>query len=231
MLDPYINGRAQSLMGFEGSEDCMLKVKVAYGEMGLYLWIEAIDDQYMDPIPPDTTIIDGGDTIVTMGTEEWLTDAVDFYLDIFSSQQQKEGRFITSGDQRTATMTQFQYRYGIESAGSIVRINGFDPAWTGVGDPFKYETLRISEAFQRGILFEVVTLDECRKVQEWFIPWNRAGAGMDMPVVGQKIAFTAGYNDIDAGETMPDILRWKNLCDPYCNSDNWGDIEFGPSLE
>jgi hypothetical protein len=79
--------------------------------------------------------------------------------------------------------------------------------------------------------FEVVKIDDSTKAQEWLIPWARVGAGMQKPEPGKKIAFIAGYNDVDSGMTDADMLRWKNYCDAYCPRANWGDIEFSPTLE
>jgi hypothetical protein len=163
---------------------------------------------------------------------EWMNDAIDFVIDSYSSDEQKNGRYITTWDQRTATYVQIQYRFGGQTGpSSIVRISSFNPAWAGTGDPIKYSHVSVNEAYASGLLFEAVTLDADRKAQEWLIPWRQVGAGLNKPEEGKKIGFIAGYNDIDPGETEPDILRWKNRCDAYCNSDNWGDLEFGGSLD
>jgi hypothetical protein len=227
---PYTHGVSTSLLGFEGEEDCNLQVRSAYGDNGLYLYLEVEDDQFLDKgaLVPDSEAINEPGL-----NAEWMNDAVDFVIDRYSSEEQKEeDLYLTMGDQRTASYVQIQYRFGGQAGPSpVVRYSCFDPAWTGVGDPIKYSHLSVNELYAMGILFEVIVLDPYTKCQEWLIPWAQVGSGLPgKPEMGKKIAFITGYNDIDVGEARADILRWKNKCDAYCNSDNWGDLEFAGSL-
>jgi hypothetical protein len=221
---PSIHGVSQSIDGFDGEDDCRLIVKAAWGEKGLYLLAEAVDDTFF--------IMEVNDCECSNCNGIYDYDILDMDIDVFSSDDQKRlDLFITDGDQRTSSYTQFKYRYGTtEHQSDIICINSFDSSWEGVGDPIQYRYVPIGKAFAMGILFEVIHINESRKIQEWLIPWEKVGSGMTKPELGRKIAFIAGYLDMDPGNTRLDFIRLKNHCDVYCNSDNWGDIVFGPEL-
>jgi hypothetical protein len=229
---PSTNGYTPDNRGWDGELDAQLAVRCAYSDRGLYVMLKVMDDNFVDIV-----VTGDGDSAFDQGAAEWMNDGVDMYLDIYSSSEQiAQNRFFLNFDQLTTTTKQYQYRFGSAMPGNIVRINYFNPAWDGTADVNKailYNHVSVEEAHQNyGILFEVVPLENGIKAQEWFIPWNQAGAGMNPPAQGQLTAFIVGYNDADqSSEKSPDLLRWKNRGDAYGNNQNWGDIQFGGYID
>jgi hypothetical protein len=243
-----------------GQDDAQMWVRAAYGEKGLYLYCEVLDDDFVGLIGEQPTGADWPFPYV--GSEHWMNDCFDFALDIYGSEEQRSHWLTILPGQQTMTMWQYQYRFGTSEPASIVRLNYADPAWEGWFDSWllKYDQLSVSEAQAKyGILFEgVATGDKC-KTQEWFFPWSKVAAGISMPSQGQKIAAIFQYNDLDmeADKTAigMDCLFFKDRSNflnqradytvrKYNGGEiivadneracyegtNWGDIEFGGSL-
>jgi hypothetical protein len=97
-----------------------------------------------------------------------------------------------------------------------------------------------------GIEFDAVSLAPNVRAQEWFIPWDALGHDAE-PVVGQRLGFSPGYNDMDPsqhdglkdsdGNIMHDKLRFKDRRGPWAhpsnkgpNPDPWGALEMGRVL-
>jgi hypothetical protein len=86
---------------------------------------------------------------------------------------------------------------------------------------------------QFGLSVSMIRRSANSRIIEMFISWEEIFGNTDTVNLdpGKKIAFTITYKRVD--ELNPKcsmLLSLKNRCDPYCNSDNWGDIELGPPL-
>jgi hypothetical protein len=257
--DPEINPEYDSCYyiepGFtDGIDDAQLFIRAAWGEKGLYLYAETLDDLFVGLVadPEEMATLPPWENQSYVGAEQWMNDCFDFALDIYNSEEQKS-HFIDFPSQLTRTFRQYQFRYSTPSQPAIIaRINYIDPQWpdmclpqtNGQCWPLKMNQYAIEEIRSDfGILFEVLDVGANRRAQEWCIPWSEIGTGITKPAAGTRCAVSFGYNDIDATETAYiddlDVLSFKNRGNEFthreraerCGFDgNWGDIEFGGQL-
>ncbi len=222
------------------TNDCALKVRAAYGSDGVYLLFEITDDS--DEAWPNAFT----------GTENeqfYLDfDAVDAMMDSRSiadiSDQKNAGMFVDRSFGMTFTTKQYQVACGTEKE----RPMGFRRS---LSEPWDFNSTFVSfqdAKSEFGVQLENVRVDYYEKAQEWFIPWSEYGGGLPSePKAGTRIAFSAGFNDRDAGEHFPpgmtssggsvkasDAMRWIGKTDPWGMSKppyGWGEIELGEMLK
>jgi hypothetical protein len=222
------------------THDCNMTVKAAYGGKGIYLLFIINDDN--DVAWPNQFT----------GTEKeqfYLNfDAVDVLIDSRSVEEivadVEKKTFLSKSFGLTFTTKQYQVACGKEKQ----RPEGFQRS---VPDPWDFHNQYFSfndAKEQLGMQIENIKLSPFYKAQEWFIPWSEYGGGLQKePEAGEKIAFTAGFNDRDEGEHFPpgvnssggtvkasNALRWIGKTDPWGSNKPpyaWGEIMIGPMLE
>jgi hypothetical protein len=237
-----------------GEDDAQLTIKSAYGAKGLYLWVRAIDDDFVGLIasPFGNREPTGEEAKTYAGAEHWMNDCFDMMLDIYNSTDIKDHRGIEPNDQQTLTSIQYQFRFGSSEPASVVRVNTVDPTWQGCGVNedcwlrIIYNQVSLEEAKTRyGILIETVNSGEHSKSHEWLIPLGMVGGGggISFPAKGARISVALQYNDMDGGGTgleNLDFLFLKGYASPFFHTEvidncglewNWGDIEFGGRLD
>ena len=239
-LSQRMNAAPDAVFNFVLTHDCNMTVKAAYGADGIYLLYIINDDN--DVAWPNRFV----------GTENeqfYLNfDVVDALMDNRSVNElvraHGSGEFVSRGFGLTLNTRQYQVACGTKKE----RPTGFKRS---MADPWDfhaaYHTFENARK-QFGIQIENISLDAFHKAQEWFIPWSEYGGGLQgEPDAGTRLAFTAGFNDRDAGEHFPpgvtssggsvkasNALRWIDKTDPWGASEPpfaWGEIELGPMLE
>jgi hypothetical protein len=227
-LTPILNGWVTG-GSFSGPEDAALEERAAFGQNGLYLYVRVTDDNWQGPT-------------------DYRTDAVDFFVDRLSSDSIRSCNPADCYVQPSFfwSLTFYTVQYEIPVGGGAVppniMVNYFDGSCSGCGGG-SVPISSLPQAY-RGMNLDVVRRNANSCVLEFCIPWSWVGClgGVgNMPVVGRKIAFTGGYNDVDSGQSTSEQtnLRWKerepfayctDLTPPHDFCDAWGDIEFGPAL-
>jgi hypothetical protein len=152
----------------------------------------------------------------------------------------------------TKNFLQIQYSFGGKNPVDTFGINYMSPGF--VYDATKgdqnndlcnqYRKLTSAEAAkQYGIVVKRIVLNLVRREQEWFIPWKSIGTrGFEKkPATGTKMAFVAGYNDLDSGsladrtaDGSPRVkqISWGGRASPYQTCPHaWGDILLGGPAE
>jgi len=238
------NATGNAAFNFVLTHDCNMNVKAAYGAYGIYLLFEINDDN--DVAWPNQFA----------GTENeqfYLNfDAVDVIMDSRSVEQicnvENADMFFTRGFALTKTTKQYQVACGTQKE----RPSGFHRAKPDPWDMWaKYFTFDDARS-QLGLQIENIKTGYFDKVQEWFIPWSEYGGGLsEEPDTGNRLGFTAGFNDRDEGEHFPpgvttsggtvqasNSIRWINKSDPWGAGPasgmppyNWGEIEIGQMLQ
>jgi hypothetical protein len=237
-----------------GEDDAQLFVKAAWGEKGMYMLVEAVDDIFVGLVATggDAQIMSEtmpGETSAYIDAGSWMNDCFDMFLDIYPSDQLSPHIMANTLDYLTYTTYQYQYRFGSNEPASLIRINYVDPTWKECNPDCwsllfnKYAVTEAEQLYQ--IKIETVFENEGKKTQEWLIPWKSVAAGIPKPTIGARTAVTFQYNDMDAmAADMPDlddldVLFFKNLRTPLAHripneacgmSVPWGDIEFGGKL-
>jgi hypothetical protein len=237
----------------DGPEDAQLFIKGAWGEKGLYLLVEVIDDVFIGLLNNAGTAqeLPPTENQAYKGAEQWMNDCFDMCMDKVDSDELKNHFISGMLDQVTYTVNVYQYRFGSIEPASIVRVSYVDPAWKecNVNNCWALITQQLSlvEAEQNyGVQIEVVAENSTRKAQEWLIPWKSISTGISKPATGSRTAATFQYNDMDGVATSSDplqdldVLFFKNRSSIYthravnedCGKDgNWGDIEYGGKLD
>lgn len=215
----------RSEFGFINSDDASMEVRSAWGGNGLYLYLLARDDQWVEdvvrciynPAKDKMSCWDDPAEIV------WANDAMDIYLDMFGTdlqQAQPDVAFVQpSYDRRTNNMLQLQCQYGVGSPPTTYSFNTVD-----VDGNFQTNRgLLISEMAQEyhGMAVNFVNLSDDTKVQEWFIPWDVIKKQPQPNTIQSKLAFACGYNDADDDPNGFDALRWRNAADPLYRIQDW----------
>ncbi len=213
----------------------------AYGDYGLYLCFVVTDDRYQD-------------TSNSGWGERWMYDAVDFCIDRYSTTTHQSSSNIfpnLNSGRIPVDMVQYQQAFGSDHAPDVLSRNSVVD--TGSQPKMVYErNISSSELKSRfGVTRDIVILDQQRRAQEWFLPYNQIGnnGGISFPLPDSdrfgRTAFCFGYNDVDypTQESSYDPLRWRNASGPFkkvrkYNSDianedydhvpaePWGDIRF-----
>jgi hypothetical protein len=206
---------------YTGPEDNSLYIRAAYGQQGLYLLVEMVDDDFIDR--RDTN----DDTL--------HQDVIELYLDTLSSREIVAGGDIFVGlysSTLTFTTLQFVVSVGNTRTYDDFRVSYYDDAlwsWTD-----NWPTFSEALATYGGMAFDFVTVSATRKAQEWFMPWSWAGNGgipAGQPAEGKMMALAGGCHDMDMAQNDTICsLKWKNGANPWVAGDNWGDLEVGPML-
>ncbi len=220
-----------------GPHDCTISMRCAYGAAGAYFLFQVIDDNF--------SITDASQWYRNDVVELYLADksASTLYANPISSFVKPYYQQIGPG------IAQFQIGYGGKDPGLIKTFN-----YNYFNDFTNAFVLNNSYAFSDaeqnlGIRVGLVTNtgNPTLREQEWFIPWSVwSGPTRGVPPQhkGNRLAMTFGYNDLDAPDTLPTAIRWRNNADPFMadtdvvspsgdsiNSvDSWGDILFGDLL-
>jgi hypothetical protein len=185
--------------GFDGDDDAQIEFRMCWGDKGLYLFAECVDDYWAEL---------GVDSI-DISMADWAYDYCDLLFDRLNRQEMIEagssedpaifgrpGRYAW-----TKTHVQFLYRFGgSEPAQEFVMYKYEDE----IDNRYKY-TLNFDDAqdILGDFYVELITTEEQNvRRMEWLIPWSAlVNDGMDKPDVLDNIGFEAGYNDND-GEPL-----------------------------
>jgi hypothetical protein len=213
---------------YTGPQDNTLLIKAAYGQAGVYLLVEMIDDDFLDR---------------NMGNTDTLhRDAIELYIDTMSSAENRAGGSSVYIGLYDATLTytsvQFLLSMGRNQVYSNFRMSYYSNSlWSWQDDWTRFDT---AEQRYNGMAFETVPVSTTRRAQEWFLPWTWVGQGGPaggMPALGRRFAFAGGCHDMDSlqRDTVCS-LKWKNRGNPFGGRVNgqynntWGDLEMGPPL-
>lgn len=239
-MNPLYPGNAwnRSDEGFIGESDAQALVRAAWSDRGLYLYVQVVDDQFVDDAlvcikeycPNDPSEL------------SWANDAMDLYLDIYSTDLHEAAPDMVFANPTRNRLTkktiQIQYQFGSATTKDRFSFNRADPLTADLIID-RNVTFADAKANYDGLTGEAVTLNDFTKAQEWFIPWSYVGnGGIPTPNPGTSFAFTVGYNDADGGATDMDCLRWRNAADPtkriqdlatglteHVPTEPWGDIQ------
>jgi hypothetical protein len=241
----------------DGEDDAQLWGRAAWGTQGLYLYVEILDDEFVGLVS-NTEIDPVEGDYGHVGADYWMNDCAEFALDIYSSEEQKS-HYVPRFSQETETYFQYLYRLGpVAGSNTTIRVSSFnvnhsvypDESGRGLGDTWGWimEPHDVSMAelgTNYGIKMETYSGGEKKRACEWFLPWRSVASGINEPSVGQRIALTMGYLDMDGTEDkQPDFLSLKNYGNQFTTrpvyngvkishgaGDNWGDIEFAGNLD
>lgn len=207
--------------GFYGFGDARVAVKAAWTSRGLYLCVSVRDDRWIGRTDAD----------------DWGADALTVYLD-----SQDAASIFTCTD----------CLIGLYASTLSYCTQAFR-TWIGAGVPpetfhhsyydeqlWSWQTVNVTRDAARsmyGMTMDAAFLSAGVRAQEWFIPWPSLGCGLQYPqpvdLYGRRIAFTAGYDDKDGEQDMPDCLRWLGK-DPWATDaqlvNYWGDILLGDTV-
>lgn len=226
------------------THDCNMTVHAGYGADGIYLLFQINDDN--DVAWPN-------EWTATAREQFYLHyDAVDVLIDSKSVGEITEPGnnhiFLSRNFGLTHTTRQYQSASGTKGSLPLGFVRSMPDPWDMHG---RFYTFEEAEIFH-GIQIKLVNTSPFYKSQEWFIPWQEIGHGMqEEPPAGTRFAFTAGFNDRDEGEHMEpgvtssggsikasNAIRWIGKTDPWSSGPAndkppfaWGEIELGGSLK
>ncbi len=234
------NAAGNAAFNFVLTHDCNMSVKAAYGADGIYLMIRINDDN--DVAWPN-------ELAGTENEQFYLNfDAVDLMIEDRSVSEIADPANSDMLLSRSFGLTTSTRQYQVACGTRVNRPDGLKRAladpWDFHGTYYTFEDAK----FMFGLQIENIKTAPFFKVQEWFIPWSEVGSGLSgQPEQGDKVAFTVGFNDRDAGEHFPpgvnssggtvkasNALRWINKSDPWGSGTppfNWGELLFGPVME
>jgi hypothetical protein len=245
-------GYEHSKDGFTGEDDARMWVRAAWGVDGVYLYIKVRDDQF---VTNAVTRNDGDGNAHTAAEASWYNDAIDMYVDKFSTEMlysQEDVLFTNfNRDRKTKFMRQIQYQFGeIGTAPETFSYNQMVQSDDGrfVFAPDREFTFDRAKTEANGLVAEIISgsekgLGDTAQVMEWHLPWEQIGTlgGLQPPDEGETVefAFACGYNDADEGATDSDFIRWVRATDPFKRipppeggdhvpTDGWGDIRLVP---
>ncbi|MBD3240423.1 MAG: hypothetical protein GF331_07545 [Chitinivibrionales bacterium] len=198
--------------GFSGAEDASFIVKAAATARGLYLLALAKDNTWVDRADADDWGADAADLFFADQSSEEIASCTDCLIGLYSSA-------LTYGTQ------QMQVPMGGSALPNGFRYARYDPnLWSWQTTEIDWTTAEATY----GLEVEVVLVDANTKAQEWFLPWQKFGDGIEAgtDLSGKRFAFSGGYNDKDGDNPQPDCLRWLQK-DPWTIEDGetyWGDL-------
>ncbi len=207
--------------------DASVNIRGAYGEKGLYLLFEVVDDFFVEQ------------STVSSPYAHDVNDVMDFFLDPNSLQDiqaSEEEHFYLFPDYQ---LTRNHVEYSARFQDSMVTRSTYSSTSTTPFSQSVKSMTRESASTSFGLeIEEIVSDDGLVRFQEWLIPWNMIGTGMPRASEGRRIAATFDYRDVD-----PDIskgytgLAWINGATPYSRDsvfgvarEAWGELVFGPPL-
>jgi len=199
--------------------DARMTLKAAHTARGLYFYVEVTDNCFMECDPGRYYSTDAVDILLDSKPSAVITDAAN------------ERQLICQGWGLSLTTKQIHVAFGNRTLPPFFLRNYADP-WD-----FTQHRATFAEARKRfGIEIRFAKLSKLVRVQEWFLPWAEVGAdGLPgEPAIGTKLAFAAGYNDMDPGQTSEKKLRLIGGTSPWkCGAGTpaprgWGDLEIGP---
>lgn len=214
---------------YTGPEDNSVYIRAAYGQNGIYMLVEMVDNDFLDR---------------NMGTntDSIHRDVFELYIDTLSSEENRTLGALCYIGLYDATLTytsvQLLLSLGRNRVYDNFRISFYDEfLWSWQDSWTRFTT---AETDYDGMLFESVTVSPTRRAQEWFLPWSWVGQGgpaSPVPPQGRRFAFAGGCHDMDSaqGDTVCS-LKWKNRGNPWAAkvgdeyNNTWGDLELGPSL-
>jgi len=234
-LHPGLGSKARSdsvSEPFKDQFDAQVQAMAAYGDRGLFLRFDVIDDDY----PGDAAF-----------RTSWANDNVELMIDDFAAESlyARPGIHLPfGGHELTKSNVQIQYSMGGSAPATHIRVN-------------RYDTTRNLAAIQTGTFLErsypladardslgiIVRTSfyksSMRRQQEWFIPWPQVGfkGTHTRPSQGSSRAMVINYNDFDtlflrAGVKSIKKLTWGDRGNPYDagRQNVWGNLQFGPWL-
>lgn len=221
---------------FHGPFDAQMTVRAAYGENGLYLLFDVIDDEFPGP----------------RSRFSWANDAVDFFLDRHSPEElygDTAKYFFLKGSEAELTQSQIQFQHSFAEPESRDSVNIVIPRsdfkleeYTGsAGVAFLSRRIAVDDSGNaEGIRVETVVNNEMRVAQEWFIPWSMIRKEKGPPERGESMSLSMAYNDMDSdnslmvgkGGILPKKVSWDGFRSPYDRGRDttWGRLRFGRPL-
>lgn len=196
---------------FSGPQDASMRVRAAYGDSGLYVWMLVRDDEWVAPA-------DSGD---------WGADRIDVYLDTMSSENLWNWFVLESSiGYVTVPLSYSSKLLGVylasDTDGVPAQVQYYDSsAWS-----WTFRSLdEVQLGSEFGVVYELLVLSDTTYELELFMPWTWFVSGTENSIpAGSRMAFTFGYNDKDGGDVDPSCLRWLGK-DPWAGDANyWGDL-------
>lgn len=227
MWPPGYAYSVNTIQTLEYPSDASVSIRGAYGDRGLYLLFEVVDDYFVEK------------TFVSSPYVHDVNDVMSFFLDpnsLRDIQATEEEHFYLFPDYQ---LTRNHAEYSARFRDSMVTRSTYNTAATNEFLQSWKTVTREAASVNFGLeVEEIVSDDGLVRFQEWLIPWNMIGTGMPRAVEGQRIAASFDYRDVD-----PDLnegytgLAWINGATPYSQDpefgvarDAWGELIFGPAL-
>ncbi|MBD3239919.1 MAG: hypothetical protein GF331_04985 [Chitinivibrionales bacterium] len=200
--------------GFTDPSDATITIKAAGTPKGLYLYLEVQDNTWVDRADADDIGADATDLFFDKMSADEIFTCTDCLIGLYSTTL-------------TYTSQQFQVWMGATAppAGFVYQCYD-EQLWSWQATGLTWEAAAIIHGFRA----KVVTVDPTHKTQEWFLPWQKFGKGIDIgtDLGGMRVAFAGGYNDKDGDNPSNHCLRWPNKKDPWAGDaqevNYWGDL-------
>lgn len=228
-LWPEGSGRIVEGEGFSADHDAAVTARAAYGERGVYLLLQVVDNSLHPASQP---------------TIDWAQDGFNCYWEARSPKElydSPESSFYLYPDyQLTKSMIHIQAGAGAASDAAPMSVNRYDPGATNnwmIGQ----SSLSLSRAADTpGIVIKPLHYDDSSAVQEWLIPWRLVSTAQTAySAQGMTMSFALEYHDEDLPGDRG-ALSWPHQTNPYGSFSNdamnadgapgWGAIHFGPEL-
>ena len=239
-LTPYGERPNNQASTMHSEFDAQAVIKAAYGDKGIYLLCEVMDDDFAGAISKDY----------------WANDVIDFFFDQHASGElykRPDDYFFVPGLELTRTSMQVQYAFGKNTPADSIGINVYNPSFIAkenkftdevLAGAFKYQVVDVSKAVvEIGLQVHTVHKNEITRYMEWCIPWHLLVAEGSRPAEGKRLAFSIVYADMDSvmldgvrdgnGNPKPKQISWNGRDNPYNGTGNgcWGDIVLDNKIE
>jgi hypothetical protein len=205
---------ATGACGFVGSDDAAAVIKAAATTQGIYLYIEVQDNTWVDRATPDACCDDSADLYLDEMDANAIFTCTSCLIGLYSSSLTYTTNQVQVSMGATAPPVDFRYAYYDNNLWSWQTMN---LTWSQAHQLYNFDA-------------EVITVDATHKTQEWFVPWEKLGDGIEVgtSLNGKRIGFAGGYNDKDGDNPNPDKLRWPETGDPWAADaltvNYWGDL-------
>lgn len=219
------HARQGSSFSIVNTVDARLLVRAAHSARGLYLWMEVVDNEFVEPSPAPTEYNnrDAVDVLIDRKSSAWINNPANVRWAV----NLDWGLWLTT--------KQIQIAVGGRGAPGVLKLQQADP-FEIVFDRF---VSRDDARRLRGIVVRHHRLDPLTRAVELFLPWSEVGGHgglLGEPAFGTRMAFSPSYNDVDGSESRK-ALAWVGGRSPWDFSAQrgeaprgWGDLEIGPML-
>jgi hypothetical protein len=208
--------------GWTGPQDAHLAVKAGGNDEGLFLCLEIIDDEWVDP-------------------EGWFPsgdDALGVWLDTLSSMELSDSSHwisagVYAGMAISATGVFYQTWMGACCVHDSVLIGMHASTDTGaLAWNSRFTLVSSLPGYPQSVALDVAWIDSTHKSQEWFIPWSAFASGAALQLSsGRRLGFDVVYADgdtSDAGGTLWWHQGTVGLIAATPSRTFWKDLELAP---